>query len=90
MKINASDPNNLNQKPLAERETRKRLINHAKMLGCEYEMVELLKKSDILLSKCTNDKEREDIKKLGIISIYRLLGGGGELYINNVLVCKDD
>lgn len=90
MKIDATNPNNLSQKVLSEKETRKRLLNHAKILGCEFEMKEMFAKTDLLLSKCTNEKEREDVKKLGIISIYRLLGGGGELYINNALVCKDD
>lgn len=90
MKINANDPNNLNQKPLSEKETRKRLLQHAKLLGCEHEMLNMFKQTDMLLSKCTNAKEAEDIKKLGVISVYRLLGGGGELYINNTLVCKDD
>lgn len=90
MKIDATNPNNLDQKVLSEKETRKRLLAHAKMIGCEYEMKEMFKKTDLLISKCTNQKEMEDIKKLGAIAIYRLLGGGGELYINNVLVCKDD
>jgi hypothetical protein len=27
---------------------------------------------------------------MGAVEMYRLLGGGGELYINNELVCKDN
>lgn len=90
MKIDATNPQNLNQKPLSEKETRKRLLAHARLVGCEYEMKNTLNQIDLLISKCTNEKEKKDIEKLGIVSIYKLLGGGGELYINNVLVCKDD
>lgn len=89
-KIDLSDPNNLSQKVLDERETRKRLLKHARLVGCEYEMKLLLDKYDKLLRNCTNESERADIAKLGCYEIYRILGGGGELYVNNQLVAKDD
>ncbi len=89
-KINASDTNNLSNKILSERETRKRLTQHAKILGCEKDMLILFKKADNLIFNCSNEKEREDIGKYFCIEVYRLLGGGGELYVNNQLVCKDD
>jgi hypothetical protein len=38
---------------------------------------------------CPNEKERADMAKLGCVEMYRLLGGGGELYVNSQLVCKD-
>ncbi len=53
-------------------------------------MMLLFAKYDKLLRNCTNDKEREDISKLGAYEVYRLLGGGGELYINGQLVAKDN
>ena len=37
-----------------------------------------------------HDKERADISKLGVVEVYRLLGGGGELYVNGELVIKND
>lgn len=89
-KIDASDPNNLSNKILDERETRRRLLTHAKLLGCEKDMLLLFAEADKLLRNCTNQEEREDIGELYVIKTYKLLGGGGELYINNALVCKDD
>lgn len=89
-KIDATDPKNLSDKILPENETRKRLLKHAKLVGCEYDMKMLFKKYDNLLKNCTNEKEREDISKLGAYEVYRLLGGGGELYVDGKLVAKDD
>lgn len=89
-KIDLSDPRNLSQKVMDEKETRKRLLKHARLVGCEPEMKMLLEKYDKLLRNCTNESERADISKLGAYEVYRLLGGGGELYINNQLVAKDD
>jgi hypothetical protein len=89
-KIDASKAENLSNKVLSEKETRRRLLNHAREIGCEHEMTFLFTKYDKLLRNCTNDKERNDIAKLGAYEMYRLLGGGGELYINGQLVAKDD
>jgi hypothetical protein len=88
-KIDASDPNNLSNKVLQERETRSRLLTHARQLGCEREMLLLFAKYDKLLRNCTNEKERSDMAKLGAVDMYRLLGGGGELYVDGQLVCKE-
>lgn len=89
-KIDATDPNNLSSKVMAERETRKKLLSHARMMGCEKDMLLLFAKYDKLMRNCTNDKERQDIGKMGSVEVYRLLGGGGELYINGQLVIKDN
>jgi hypothetical protein len=88
-KIDASDPNSLSKKVLEERETRKRLLTHARLVGCERDMLLLFAKYDKLLRNCSNEKERSDIAKLGAVEMYRLLGGGGELYVDGQLVCKD-
>lgn len=94
--IDATNPDNLNEKILDERETRKRLLAHARLAeidrgvkGLEKEMMVLFAKIDKLMRTCNNDSERRDISKLGGVLIYKLLGGGGELYINNQLVCED-
>lgn len=79
-----------NDTVLSEKETRRRLLMHARRVGCEKEMMIIFAKYDRLLKNCTNEKERDDIGKLGAVEIYRLLGGGGELYVDNQLVCKDD
>jgi len=89
-KIDATDPNNLSNKVLSEQETRFRLLKHARLVGCEGDMRLLFEKYDKLLRNCTNQQERDDISKLGAYEMYRLLGGGGELYVNGNLVAKDD
>jgi hypothetical protein len=89
-KIDATDENNLSKKVLEERETRKRFLGHARERGCEREMLLLFAKYDKLLRNCSNQKERDDIAKLACLQVYRLLGGGGELYVDGQLVMKDD
>ena len=89
IKIDASDPGNLSNKVLSEKETRKRILKHARLIGFEQDMLKLWEKYDNLLRNCTNEKERADIAKLGAVETYRLLGGGGELYIDGQLVMKD-
>ncbi len=88
--IDATNPDNLSNKVLTEQETRKRLLTHARMVGCEGDMLKLFAQADKLMKNCTNDKERADIGKLFAVQVYRLLGGGGELYVNGQLVCKDN
>lgn len=88
-KIDATDPVNLKSTALTERETRKRLLTHARLLGFEKDMLLLFAKYDRLLRNCTNEQERSDISKLGAVEVYRLLGGGGELYIDGRLIVKD-
>ncbi len=89
-KIDLTDPNNVNNKVLSEQATRKKLLNHARSIGCEKDMLLLFAKADNTLRNCTNEQERKDIGKLFSIEVYRLLGGGGELYIDGQLTCKDD
>lgn len=89
-KIDATDPNNLSDKVLGERETRTRLLTHARMVGCEKDMMLLFVKYDKLMKSCTNESERADIAKIGVFEMYKLLGGGGELYVNGQLVAKDN
>lgn len=88
-KIDGTDPNNLNNKVLSEKETRLKLYSHAAQLGCGQEMKDLFKKYDQLLRNCTNDQERKDIGKMGIFEMYSLLGRGGELYVDGKLVYKE-
>jgi hypothetical protein len=90
IKVDATDPNNISSKVVNEKDTRKRFLATAREMGCERQMLMILTKYDTLLRNCTNAKEREDISKLGVLEVYRLLGGGGELYVNGELVVKDD
>jgi hypothetical protein len=90
VKIDATDPNNLSKRIAGERETRKKLLTHARLVGCEKDMLLLFAKFDKLMRTCTNEKERSDMSQLACVEVYRLLGGGGELYVNGQLVCKDN
>src|SRR5690349_20982730 len=85
-KIDASNPDNLSEVVVGEREYRKKLLNMAKGLGCEVDMLKIFAKYDGLLRNCTNDKEREGIAKLGVWEVYDLLGRGGRLYVDGQLV----
>lgn len=87
--IDGTDPNNLSNKVVSEKDTRKNFLKHARIMGCEQEMLNLFVKYDNLLRNCTNEKERIDIGKLGALEVYKLLGGGGELYVNGELVSKE-
>ena len=89
-KIDATKAENLSNKVLSEHESRKRILKHARLVGMEKDMLLIFAKFDKLLRNCTNEKEREDIGKMGAYEVYRLLGGGGELYINGQLIAKDD
>ena len=89
-KIDATKAENLSSKVLDESATRRKLLTHARLVGCEKDMLLLFAKFDKLLRNCTNEQERKDIGKLGAYEMYRLLGGGGELYVNGSLVAKDD
>jgi hypothetical protein len=88
-KIDATDPNNLSNRVLDERESRKRWLAHARMVGCEREMLIIFAKYDKLLRNCTDDKERADIAKLGVLEVYSLLPRGGELYVDGQLIYSD-
>lgn len=76
-------------KTLNEQDTRKKLFAYARKLGFEKDLAILINKYDTLLRNCSNEQERKDIGKLGSYEVYRLLGGGGELYIDGQLVAKD-
>lgn len=89
-KIDASKAENLSNKVLSEKETRRRILTHARSVGMEKDMLLLFVEADKLLHNCTNNQERDDIGKLFIVKVYRLLGGGGELYVDGQLVVKDD
>jgi len=88
--IDATDPNNLSNKVMPEQETRRKILNHAKQVGCEGDMLKLFGKIDKLMKNCTNAKERDDIGKMGAYEVWRLLGGGGQLYVDGQLVADDE
>ena len=89
IKIDTMDESNLSDRVVSEKESRRRWLNFARANGLEKEMLLLFAKYDKLMRNCTNDKERKDISKLGCVEFYKLLGGGGELFVDGQLVMKD-
>lgn len=89
IKIDSTNENNLSDRVVPEKESRRRWLNYARANGFEREMLFLFAKYDKLMRNCTNDQERKDISKLGCVEFYRLLGAGGELFVDGQLVMKD-
>lgn len=89
-KIDASNINNLSDRVVSERESRRRWLTYARTYGFEKDLLLVFAKYDKLLKNCSNERERDDIRKLGCVEVYKLLGGGGELYIDGQLVVKDN
>ena len=74
---------------MPEKETRRRLLMHARLVGCEREMMIIHAKYDKLLRNCKNDLERIDIGKCAWVEIFNLLGGRGQLIINGEVIIND-
>jgi hypothetical protein len=84
--IDLTKPENISDKVLPEYETRKKLLNYARSIGCERELLMIFAKYDRLARTCKNSSERLDISKLGAFEVYALLGKGGDLVIDGKLV----
>ena len=60
-------------KALSEKETRVKILQTAKKLGCEGDVIEIFNKIDSLLRNCTNQQEREAIALLGVQQVHHLV-----------------
>jgi len=88
--IDLSNPDNIDHdKILPEYETRKRILNTARSMGCEREMLMVFAKYDRLARLCKNDSERLDISKLGAFEVYAILGKGGDFVVNGEMVYSE-
>lgn len=98
--IDATDPNNWSDQILGEKETRKRLLTHARIAemergvkGLEKEMLMLFMKADQKMKNCRNEEERKDMGKLFAIEVYKILGGGGgsgQLIVDGQIVYSNE
>lgn len=88
-RIDLSDPNNLSNKVLSEKETRQKLLLKARAEGYEKDLLLIFAKYEKLMKNAKDDKERKDIAKLGAFEVWKLVGSGGELYVDNELVAKE-
>lgn len=89
-RIDLTDPNNLSDKVLDEKTSRRKWLARARAEGYEKDMLLLFAKYDRLMRLATSDKERADIAKLGVLEVWKLMGGGGELYADGQLVAKEN
>lgn len=83
------DNTDVNNQVLDEKETRRRLLMHARLQGCEKEMLILYANMYKAAKNCTNDKERKDIGKLYIVEMFRLLSSHGQLFIDGQMVIDE-
>jgi len=89
-RIDLTDPNNLSDKVVDEQTSRRKWLMKARQEGYEKDMLLLFAKYDRLMRLATSDKEKADIAKLGVLEVWKLMGGGGSLYVDGQLVVKDD
>lgn len=72
----------MKKKVATEAETRKNILEYARSLGCEGDVIKILNKYDALLKNCTNEEERKAIGIMGNVEMHRLLSSDpGELII---------
>jgi hypothetical protein len=77
----------MSKKILSEQETRKNMLEIARSLGCEGDVIELFAKYDKLMNNCTNVQELQAISVMGNIEIHRLLSSDpGELIVGNKII----
>jgi len=72
--IDASDPNNLSNKPTNEQDTRRKFLTVAQWAGRQKEMMAIFAKFDKLMREAIYDDKKKDISKIGAIEVYKLLG----------------
>lgn len=75
------------KKILSEAETRKNILEIARHLGCEGDVVEIFNKYDRLLKNCTNEEEKKAIGLMGNMEIHRLLSSDpGEIVVGDKII----
>lgn len=75
------------KKILSEAQTRKNILEIARHLGCDGDVIEIFNKYDRLLKNCTNEEEKKAIGIMGNMEIHKLLSSDpGELIIDNKLI----
>lgn len=77
----------MKKKILSEAETRKNILEIARNLGCEGDVIEIFTKYDRLLKNCTNEEEKKAIGLMGNIEIHRLLSSDpGEILVGDKII----
>ena len=72
--IDASNPDNLSNRPTSEAETRKKFLTVAQWAGRQKEMLAIFHKYDKLMVDAKFADQKKDISKVGAVEVYKLLG----------------
>jgi len=75
-----------NRKVQNEKNTRKHILELAKLQGCDHEARQIMEKYDRLLAGCADAKEKKHIAIMGIAELHKLMNVQGPLIINGVEV----
>lgn len=75
-----------NKKIQNEKNTRKHILDLAKLQGCHNEAKIIMEKYDKLLAGCSDEKERKHIAIMGIAELHKLMNVQGPLIINGIEV----
>src|SRR5271166_1595365 len=72
--IDTTNPDEISKRVTDEMETRRKFLTVAKWAGRDKDMLLLFAKFDKLLRNCDNEDKQKDIRKIGAIEVYKLLG----------------
>lgn len=78
-----------NAKIASEAEFRHKIIDRAKWMGCQEDVIRIFQKYDQLLKYCTNEAERKNIQYLGVCEISKYMDCVS-LTINGELIYDND
>jgi len=66
------------KKALNEKDSRARIIGHARKYGCETELLKLLATYDELIKHAKSEEERKAMAHLGLAAVDSFFGGKGD------------
>jgi len=78
------------KKPLSEQETKNKLIQLAKQMGCLPEFLQITERYERLLRNCTNQAENQHISIMGNVEIHKLFNFRNALVVNGQEIIPAD
>ena len=70
------------ENPVNEQQFRRSLLQQARNLGCEGDLIQIFEKFDKALKGCTNEQEIRHIQVVGAAEVHKLFGCRGGLTVN--------
>ena len=78
-------PPGINPKKVkSEAESRKTILEDAKICGCHEAVVKAFARYDRMLAQCKNEEERKSIAIMGTAELYRIMNSKGGLSVDGV------